>query len=318
MNTVIKSSFIVWVCVVFVAGPLFAADEMQNMKAATFTAKNIAKAPKAKIAILGGTFVNDEIFHRSVLTSAFTLETMVGVSPKIYVGESKGVPFYYVHAHGGKKWLETWVALYDLGVEEAIGGATAGAINKKYSVYDYIIPSDFMNFNVDRPLSIPREVYKDPSKIPLPRFVPAMDSDLRKILLEETKEHIAKQKVKTGISVFDGGVIVQARGGRFETVAEINMFAKLGGDVVTLNVPSEIEYARMLGIHYASIIVISNPAEGIAPWDFSLMKELYPIVNPISLDIVFNALPKIDALKDKKRVLDDLMFHPEFTSKKKD
>lgn len=287
----------------------------------SFTANAAVPAdiPKARIAVLGGTFLNDIIFHREgLIQKEFTIETKVGQSPTIYYAEWEGVPFYYVHSHGEGKWLETWVALYDLGVEEAIGGATAGAINKKMGVYDYVIPDDFIEMNIDRPLRIPHEVYRDPNAIPLPRFVPAMDTDIRHILLQQTKKVLKRNKQNRDIDVHEGGVIVQTRGGRFETVAEIKMMQRWGGDLVTMSVGTEISYARMLGINYANIIVISNPAEGMGEWDFSLMTELYPRVNPISLDIVLASLKPVAALQGKPRVSDGLINHPEMTSQKKE
>ncbi|MDR7090573.1 phosphorylase family protein [Cellvibrio fibrivorans] len=274
--------------------------------------------PKARIAVLGGTFLNDIIFSSKLIKKEFTIETKLGTSPKIYYAEYEGIPFYYVHAHGEGKWLETWVALYDLGVEEAIGGATAGGINPKMGVYDYVIPDDFIDMNVDRALGFPPEIYRDPNAIPLPRFTPAMDTDIRNILLAETKKAFSSNSDFKKHKVHDGGVIVQARGGRFESVAEIKAFAQWGGDVVTMNVPSEIVYARQLGINYAAIIVISNPAEGVGKWDFSLMEELYPRINPLSLKIVLASLKPIAALQGKPRVSDGLINHPEMTSKKKE
>lgn len=274
--------------------------------------------PKARIAVLGGTFLNDIIFSSKLIKKEFTIETKLGTSPKIYYAEYEGIPFYYVHAHGEGKWLETWVALYDLGVEEAIGGATAGGINPKMGVYDYVIPDDFIDMNVDRALGFPPEIYRDPNAIPLPRFTPAMDTDIRNILLAETKKAFANNSEFKKHKVHDGGVIVQARGGRFESVAEIKAFAQWGGDVVTMNVPSEIVYARQLGINYAAIIVISNPAEGVGKWDFSLMEELYPRVNPLSLEIVLASLKPVAALQGKPRVSDGLINHPEMTSRKKE
>ena len=270
--------------------------------------------PQATIAVLGGTFINDEIFSRSIIEREFTVTTAVGESPTIYLARAGDIPFYYVHMHGEGKWLATWVALYDLGVRDAIGGATAGGINPAMQPYHYVIPHDFIDFNIDRPISIPRSIYRDPDKIPIPRFVPAQDPDIRSILREETRRALAAPDIDSRIRMHDNGVIVQARGGRFETVAEIAMFGRLGADVVTMNVPSEIVYARMLGINYASLIVISNPAEGVAEWSFDEMPPLYRVVNPLSFDIVLAAIPRIAALGDKPRAGDALIFHPELTS----
>ncbi|MEO1081834.1 MAG: hypothetical protein AAFY29_19915 [Pseudomonadota bacterium] len=270
----------------------------------------------ATIAIFGGTFINDALLLRDdILDEPFTLQTKLGESAPIYPGEANGVRFYYVHMHGSVALQASWVALYDLGVKEVLGGATAGGINPAMQPYDYVVPHDFIDMNVDRPLSFPREIYRDPENIPLPRVLPAMDPDLRTILLEETRTRLRGDRALDDISLHKAGVIVQARGGRFESAAEIRMFAQWGGDVVTMNVGTEIAYARMLGMNYASLIVISNPAEGVAPWDFAEMPPLYRRINPISVDILLASLPRIAELAGKERVGDSLIFHPEMTSK---
>jgi 5'-methylthioadenosine phosphorylase len=289
-----------------------------SLLAVSSTAAAAKAVPEARIAVLGGTFVNDAIFHRDgLIRSEFTIDTPVGRSPTIYYAVHEGIPFYYVHAHGQGRWLETWAALYDLGVEEAIGGATAGAIDRSMEVYDYVLVDDFIDLNVDRPIRIPKRAYRDPDAIPIPRFTPAVDTDIRAILLDETRNAILDDPDYEDIDIHDGGVVLQSRGGRFETVAEVEMMARLGGDLVTMNIASEMTYARMLGINYAAIGVISNPAEGRGDWDFSLMEELYPRINPLSLDIVLASLPRIAALEGKPRVDEGLINHPEMTSRQK-
>ncbi|MEM8491513.1 MAG: hypothetical protein AAF756_11900 [Pseudomonadota bacterium] len=270
----------------------------------------------ASIAIFGGTFINDALLLRDgVLGEPFTLTTKLGTSPPIYPGSASGVPFYYIDMHGSEALQASWVALYDLGVTEVLGGATAGGINPSMMPYDYVVPNDFIDMNIDRPLRFPREIYRDPSNIPLPRVNPAMDPDLRSILIDETRKRIRADASLDDIDLHESGVIVQARGGRFESVGEIQMFARWGGDVVTMNVGTEIAYARMLGMNYACLIAISNPAEGVASWDFAEMPPLYQRINPISVDILLAALPRIAALEGKPRAADDQVFHPEMTSK---
>lgn len=271
--------------------------------------------PRARIAVVGGTFINDALLKKpGLIKGQFTVKTKVGESPKIHYGEAQGVPFYYVHAHGDGKWLETWAALYDLGVRDAIGGATAGGINPAMKLYDYVVPHDFIDLNIDRPLSMPQIVYHDPKSIPLPRYVPAMDPLLRDILIEETRKAVRARHEYDDIQLHEQGVVVQARGGRFETVSEIRMFRQWGGDVVTMNVGSEMAYARMMGINYAALIAISNPAEGVGQWDWETIKKVYPRLNPLSLNIVLAAIPRIAAIGDQPRVGDGLRMHPEMTS----
>jgi 5'-methylthioadenosine phosphorylase len=92
------------------------------------------------------------------------------------------------------------------------------------------------------------------------------------------------------------------------------MFRQWGGDLVTMNIATEMAYARMLGINYASLAAISNPAEGVGEWDWETIKKVYPRLNPLSLDIVLAAIPKIAAIGDRPRVGDGLRMHPEMTS----
>ncbi|HEY5755125.1 MAG TPA: hypothetical protein VIU34_04845 [Steroidobacter sp.] len=278
-------------------------------------AASVNDFPKATIAVVGGTFINDALLKKPGLVKGhFTVKTKVGESPKIYYAEAGGIPFYYVHSHGEGKWVETWAALYDLGVKDAIGGATAGGINPSMKLYDYVVPHDFIDLNVDRPLSIPQIVYHDPKSIPLPRYIPAMDPLLRDILTGETRKALRSTHDYDDIQLHDQGVVIQARGGRFETASEIRMFRQWGGDLVTMNVATEMAYARMMGINYAALVAISNPAEGVGEWDWETLKKVYPRLNPLSLNIVLAAIPQIAAIGDKPRVGDSLRMHPEMTS----
>jgi 5'-methylthioadenosine phosphorylase len=107
-------------------------------------------------------------------------------------------------------------------------------------------------------------------------------------------------------------VIVQAAGGRFETAAEIRMFKRLGGDLVTMNVPTEMAYARQVNINYASLIAISNPAEGLGTWEWTTLSDLYPKFHAQSIEIYLAAVRRINELPTRRRIGDSLRVHPEF------
>ena len=51
--------------------------------------------PAAKIAIVGGTYLNDALLESGILTQSFRVETPIGEMPLIRYGEIEGVPFYY-------------------------------------------------------------------------------------------------------------------------------------------------------------------------------------------------------------------------------
>jgi 5'-methylthioadenosine phosphorylase len=275
-----------------------------------------AQAPKATICIVGGTNVAHALARSSHVSMSFTIDTPFGVSPEIYLGETNGVSFYHITLHGSTELsgvaeqevlLRVWCALRQLGVSDVLGGATAGSINEKYKLGDWVVADDFVDFNIDRQRSIAAAVLgaKTASRI-LPRYVPADDPILRKILVEETA------KVAGATNVHEGGVIVQAAGGRFETAAEIRMFKYLGSDLVTMNVPTEMAYARQLNINYASLIAISNPAEGLGTWEWTTLSDLYPRFHAQSIEIYLAAVRRIQELPQRRRIGDTLRVHPEF------
>lgn len=270
----------------------------------------LSSLPSAKIAILGGTFLNDYLFGTDIMKGYSILDTPAGASPKIYYGESGEVPFYYVHFHGEGKWLETWLALRDLGVKEAIGGATAGGISPLLKTRDYVIPVDFMDKNVDRVSNIPEEYLEDPSHA-LCRFAPPYDETLRSFLIEETRTVIRNNPKLSDINVIDGGRLLQSRFGRFETVAEIEAYRSQGADLITHNLTTEVVFAKQLGIHYAWMNIISNPAEGVAPWTFESLGEVYLHLNPVTWQILERVLPRIVAIPaDAPRTIDTQREHP--------
>ena len=272
--------------------------------------------PPATVALVGGTFINDALLNSSgILKGSFTVKTRVGTSPVIWYAETDGVSFYYVHMHGEGHYVETWAALAQLGVREAIGGATAGGINRAMKLYDYVVPTDFIDMNISRPLAMPIEAYPDPDKIPIPRYVPAMDPLLQKILIDETRSAIRASHDYDDIGLHEQGVVIQSRGGRFETAAEVRMMGEWGADLVTMSIGTEMTYARMMGINYAALVSISNPAEGVGAWEWETLKQVYPRINPLSLRIVLAAIPKAAAIPaGTPRVGDALRFHPEMTS----
>lgn len=266
-----------------------------------------------RIALLGGTHTNDAIFDFAPLKGKFQIETEEGLSPLLYWGITEGVPFVYVHFHGEGRWLETWLAFRELGISEVLTGATAGGVNPAMKLFDIVIPHDFADFAVDRPIHVPAKYL---SQMVLPRMNPAMDQALRQILLDETRAVVRPNREFDDVNIHPQGSIWQAREGRFESVSEIAFMRQQGADLVTHNVVTEIIYARQLGIHLASLNVISNPAEGIADWSFDDVTHVYPRMNPLCVKILLKAIQRIAEIDpDEARTLDGALVHPKFSYK---
>lgn len=257
------------------------------------------------IAVVGGTsFGYPPDFAKGLVEEegSFTVETNVGQSPPIYRMRYKDVPFYYIRAHGrspnkdskviapsGDEYVKTWVALHQLGVHYAFGGATAGAINSDYDFDDFVIVDDFILIGNQRPQSVlaaggvVRDNRFDSFAVP---FCP----DLRRLLIEESQKGY-KGRVHTT------GVIVQDDPMRFETPAEIRMMRGLGGDMVSHNVVTEAIYARQLGIHFAVLNSISNPATGVKPYTYEDMQDSVARIAAGAVPVVLEAIARIPKLE---------------------
>jgi 5'-methylthioadenosine phosphorylase len=78
----------------------------------------------------------------------------------------------------------------------------------------------------------------------------------------ELSERLAKKLKDLVPSARYGGIYVQTRGPRIETVAEVEALAKIA-DVVGMTVASEATLARELGIEFAALCTIENYANGL-------------------------------------------------------
>jgi 5'-methylthioadenosine phosphorylase len=235
------------------------------------------------IAVIGGStfdrsFRGDRPFAEGLAENEgnFRVDTAAGKSPTIHRMRYKGVGFYFIPFHGvadfsskeyndGRNFVTTLAALYNLGVTHAVGGATGGAVNPSYRVGDVLIADDLMNFNFSRPASVLAEaaISRDAVRS---RFNPPFCPDIRGILIELADANYTVGKVHTSATV------VQTDSSRYETPAEVRNFGNMGGDFVTHNIGTEAIYARQLGIHFAVLNSVSNPAEGVG--GFTLDSEM--------------------------------------------
>jgi len=89
------------------------------------------------------------------------------------------------------------------------------------------------------------------------------------------------------VQVWDRAVLVCTEGPRFETPAEIEMFRRLGCDVVGMTVAPEAVLARELEICYATVCFVSNMAAGIQQQQLTahevteVAKKKMPIIQQI-------------------------------------
>lgn len=73
-----------------------------------------------------------------------------------------------------------------------------------------------------------------------------------------------------GVAVVDRGVYAAAQGPRLESIAEIKKMARDGCDLVGMTGMPEAGLARELGLQYAALCLVVNPAAGIGDGEITM------------------------------------------------
>jgi len=131
-------------------------------------------------------------------------------------------------------------ALAVLGVDTIVAFGSAGSLKREIPPGSIAIPTDYLS------------VTDIPSihECTIDHIRPELDADLIRTL----------GKLVPGARV--GGVYVQTRGPRIETVAEVRALARFA-DVVGMTVASEATLALELGMRFAAICTVDNYANGL-------------------------------------------------------
>ncbi len=212
-----------------------------------------------KIAIIGGTGI-------------YSPEALSGFEQKIIetpygqalcnIGEMHGNMVVFITRHGvGHKnpphkvnyRANIW-ALKSLGVEEIFATTAVGSLNPEMKAGHFVVCDNAIDFTKSRINTFYDDEYRGVAHVDVTSpYCPV----LRKKVINILK--------KTDIPFHEIGTYVCTEGPRFETAAEIKMFAMLGGDLVGMtNIPESI-LAREAEMCYTNCSIVTNMAAGISP-----------------------------------------------------
>ncbi len=202
-------------------------------------------------AIVGGSSLfNSRLFES---WKRETVETPYG---NVTVSKESGVFFLQRHGvdllppHRINHRANIW-ALKELGVKDVFAINSTGSLKKNLKPGTFLVPHDFFC-----PWLIPT-FFDSECRF----FVPKMDRRIMEITYDVAKE--------SGLNVRMGGIYIQTLGPRFETVAEISFFKKVG-DVVGMTLASEATLALECGMSYGSLCAIDNYCHGIGERDLTI------------------------------------------------
>lgn len=229
------------------------------------------------LAIIGGTGMGE--LPGFTLEQKRMLNTRYGEAT-LWQGRIGEVEFVFLPRHGEGHTLPphrinyraNMLALKQYGVQRILATAAVGSLNPVMKPGDFVIVSDFIDFTRERPLTI----FDRPGEVIHTDFTHAYCPDLRHLL-----EHVAET---LQIPVHFSGTYLCADGPRYETPAEIRMFAQWGADIVGMTGVPEVVFAHELGMCYASVAIVTNWAAGISPSRLSheevvaMMRERRPVL----------------------------------------
>lgn len=209
---------------------------------------------KVEVAVIGGSGL-EKLFENG---EKIRVGTPYGLPPPLFISEVDGKTFAFLPRHGLEhstpphkiNYRANIYALYQLGVKRILATNAVGAINPRFKPSDLVVPHDFIDFTKKRDFT-----FYDDFPVTHVDFSQPYCPQLRSLLIKCTKS--------LNYEVWDKAVLLCTEGPRFETPAEIEMFRRLGCDLVGMTGSSEAVLSRELEICYATICYVSNMAASI-------------------------------------------------------
>jgi 5'-methylthioadenosine phosphorylase len=211
------------------------------------------------IAIIGGTGVYDPTILENVRQDE--IKTPYGlVSYK--VGDFAGRSIAFIPRHGSKHSIAPHLINYQaniwamkkIGVQKILATAAVGSLNTAMKLGDFVLVDQFIDFTKTRKSTF----YEGGDK-------GVVHVDLTSPYCLTLREALLSVSQKIGIVIHSSGTYVCTEGPRFETPAEIAMFAQMGGHLVGMTNVPEVILAREAEMCYSTIAMVTNYAAGVSP-----------------------------------------------------
>ncbi|MFV1997301.1 MAG: S-methyl-5'-thioinosine phosphorylase [Acidiferrobacterales bacterium] len=233
----------------------------------------------ALIAIIGGSGLtnlkNMKITRREVIRTPYGEPS----APMVY-GEIEGTEIAFLPRHGPRHTIppheinyraNIW-ALKNAGITRAIAIAAVGGISKNYqSPCSIAIPDQIIDYTYAREHTFFTGADKQVTHV-----------DFTHPYCDELRLSLVKAATNIDLAVISKGTYGATQGPRFETAAEIQRMEIDGADVVGMTGMPEAGLARELGLCYAAIALVVNPAAGKSDSKITLKEIDQNLINGMS------------------------------------
>ncbi len=224
------------------------------------------------LGIIGGTGVEE--LDGMVVYEEHLPETPYGApSRAVQEGRLGNARVLFLHRHGGPAAIpphrvnyraNLW-AMRSLGATDVVGINAVGGISAEMATGRLVVPDQIIDYTWGREHTV-----DDGSSGSLQHidFTDPYDRDLRLALLAAADA--------CAIDVENGGVHGITQGPRLETAAEVRKMAQEGCDIVGMTGMPEAALARELGLAYAAVCMVVNPAAGLGdvPLSLDMMRDI--------------------------------------------
>ncbi|WP_366921628.1 S-methyl-5'-thioadenosine phosphorylase [Metallumcola ferriviriculae] len=221
-----------------------------------------------KIGIIGGTGLYDaglfqDAEEQRVLTKYGEVKLMAGYA------EGNQVVFLNRHGAGHKlpphliNYRANIAALKETRVDMIIATAAVGSLREDIAPGQLVILDQFIDFTSGRKHTF---------------FNGGADAvvhvDMTQPYCQEVRGTLIEAAHSENLPLVEKGTYICTQGPRFETPAEVAMFARLGGDVVGMTNVPEVVLAREAEICYGAVAVVTNSAAGISDTELTHQEVL--------------------------------------------
>ncbi len=213
----------------------------------------------AEIAVIGGSGLYKlpdlEVLGREVVRTPFG-----DPSTALLRGLLAGQEILFLPRHGYGHTIaphkinyraNIW-ALHEMGVTAIFAVNAVGGIRPDLVAESLVVPDQILDYTCDR-----CHTFFDSGP-----DSPPVHTDFSEPYSDRVRQAYLQGGNVAGIRVHDGAIYAATQGPRFETRAEIDRLERDGADIVGMTGMPEAALAREIGVDYATLSAVVNPAAG--------------------------------------------------------